>query len=199
MALRQGTDRKAKHIDTFMEKSFHHYCLPTALLFTLLALAQTFTGPTMPVSADSISNSQKSLKELSFMRGTWSGKSESGAYVEESWSGPQDDSMVGHCRFIKNGKTTFLELLEIVNTSAGVVLRMRHFDGDFKPWDEKDEAGDCLFVSTTANEAVFDNNKKEHRVKATYRKTGAKSLYAAVEDSRDGKTSTYPFKYNLVE
>jgi hypothetical protein len=126
-------------------------------------------------------------------------KNKSGSYVEEYWSDLKGDSLIGHCRFIKDGKTTFYELLAIVSTPAGIALRMRHLDGAFIGWDEKDEAGDCLLVSMNANEAIFDNSKSEHRVKVTYRRSGAKSLYVAVEDTRDGKTSTYPFEYNLVE
>ncbi len=141
----------------------------------------------------------RSLRDLSFLKGTWCGKSASGSYVEEFWSGPQGDSIIGHCRFIKDGKTTFYELLTIVSTPGGISLRMRHFDKAFKGWDEKDEAGDCVLINSSANEAVFDNNMSQHKVRVTYRRAGPKSLNVSIEDTRDGKTSSYPFEYHLVE
>lgn len=75
---------------------------------------------------------------------------------------------------------------------------MRHFDGSFVGWDEQEEAGDCWLTSCSAREVVFDNKKSEHRVKVIYRRTGPKSLYAAVEDTSNGKTITYPFEYKLL-
>jgi hypothetical protein len=165
------------------------------ILLLALTMAWQVCGDTAKAKADAPRSSPHTLQDLSFMQGTWCGKSGSGSQVEEYWSGAQGDSLIGHCRFIKDGITTFYELMAIVKTPAGFALKMRHFNGAMIPWVEKDEAGDCLLVSGSANQAIFDNNKADHRVRVTYRKTGTNSLYAKVEDTRDGKTTAYPFEY----
>ena len=76
---------------------------------------------------------------------------------------------------------------------------MRHFNEAFAPWSEKNEAGDCPLVSCTKDEAVFDNNNKEHDVKVTYRRTSPKSLSVTVAVTRDEKTTTYAFEYTSAE
>jgi hypothetical protein len=149
--------------------------------------------------AENVPLTHRTLDDLSFLRGTWSGKSDGGSLVEEYWSSPQADSMIGHCKFTKGGKTTFYELLAIVKTPGGIALKMKHFNESFIGWEDKDEAGDCVLVTCTPSEAIFNNNKSAHRVRVTYRRTGPNSLHTVVEDIRDGKTSTYPFEYSLIE
>lgn len=139
------------------------------------------------------------LKSLAFMQGVWEGKTSSGAYVEEAWSSPQGDSLVGYCRFIKESRTTFYELLAVVKLADSTVLRMKHLNADFVPWSDKDEAGDLKLISSSDSEATFDNGNKNHHVKVVYKKTGAKSLHVDVEDTTDGKTNSFPFDYKLKE
>jgi hypothetical protein len=170
-------------------------CLP---LVAAMAL-QTCTLVVLPVMADVPVTPRHSLQDVAFIKGNWTSTSKGGAYVEEYWSGIEGDSMVGHCRMIKNGHTTFYEIVAIVNTPTGLVLRMRHFNEAMSPWKEEDESGDCPLISCGANEAVFGNGRSTHAVKVTYRRTGPKSLYALVEDVQEGKTSSYPFEYKLVK
>jgi hypothetical protein len=170
-----------------------------AVLFALAVLL-SLQATSSQVGFAAETDARATLKDLSFLKGTWSGAHQNGAYVEEYWSAPRDDSMIGHCRFIKDSKTTFLELLAIVNTPSGIVMRMKHCNGEFVAWPEKEEAGDCLLTGYRAGEeAVFDNKRDEHRVKVTYKKTGPRSLSVIVEDIADGKTSTFPFDFKLIE
>ena len=150
-------------------------------------------------STDSGKEHSAGLKSLAFMQGVWEGKSSSGAYVEEAWSSPQGDSLVGYCRFIKESRTTFYELLAVVRLADSTVLRMKHLNADFVPWADKDEAGDLKLISSSDSEATFDNGNKNHHVKVVYKKTGTKSLHVDVEDSTDGKTNSFPFDYKLKE
>lgn len=120
-----------------------------------------------------------------------------GSIEEEYWSAPEADSLVGHCRFIKDGKTSFYELLSIVNLpkSGGIVLQMKHCDGAFVAWDDKDEAGNCKLTKLSPGEAFFDNNNPHHRVTVSYKCKAANSLSVVVKDTQGGKTSTFPFEY----
>jgi hypothetical protein len=102
-----------------------------------------------PVAKSTVATSSGrtiSSGDLAFLQGLWVGKTDEGDYAEEYWSAAAGDGFIGHCRFVKDGKTNFLEFLQIVKTPAGWVLRMRHYSGDMKPWAEEAEAGDCFLT-----------------------------------------------------
>ncbi len=139
------------------------------------------------------------LQDASFLKGAWSSKTKSGALVEEFWSQPEGDSMVGYCRFIKDQKTTFYELLTIVETKDHVVLRMRHFNESLVGWNEKEEAGDCILTESNSSQITFDNKSETHRVKVTYKRSGSNSLHVTVEDTTNGETVKHEFDYNKNE
>lgn len=144
-------------------------------------------------------NKLASLSDLSFLTGTWASREKSGAYTEEYWSSLYGDSMVGHCRIVKAGKTSFYELLALVNTPSGVVLRMRHCNGDFEPWKESDEAGDLVITSFDSGKQVTFENEKVRHVRVIYKNLGAKKLSVLIEDTQDGKVSSYPFEFERVD
>ncbi|HEY9773395.1 MAG TPA: DUF6265 family protein [Planktothrix sp.] len=176
-----------------MKNAAVRYLLPIVVALAAAGL------PAMAESAPAAQGATHTLKELSFLRGSWFGQGKDGAYIEEHWSAPVGDSILGSCRFIQNGRTSFYELLSIVIQPEGIVLRMRHFNDALVGWTEKSEAGDCPLVVCTKDEVIFDNNNKEHDVKVTYRRTGPKSLTATVDVTRDEKTTTYSFQYSLQE
>ena len=80
----------------------------------------------------------KGLDKLAFLKGTWSGKV-GDDWVEETWSAPHGDSIIGMFRWQSGGKTTMWEMLSIKEEEGKAVLRLRHFDGKFDPW--KNEMG----------------------------------------------------------
>jgi len=168
-----------------------------AMLFLLYC--QSLVPGDFPVRAQT-AKPVPSQKELAFLQGTWSGASEKGSYVEEYWSPPVGDTMIGHCRFITEGKTTFYELLAIVWEPSRVVLKMRHFNKDFIGWDESAEAGDCVLIRCTASELLFENSRSEHKVRVLYQKVDHRddAIQTFVEDTKDGQTHTYPFKYQRI-
>ncbi len=168
-------------------------------LTLLLALGGCFMLPTVCLAekVTSAGAAEAKIADLAFMHGTWVSTSESGAYVEEYWSKPKDDSLVGHCRFIKEGKTSFLELLEIVKTDKGIFLRMKHLNGEFVPWAEQDESGDSRLIELKPGYACFDNERAEHQVKVTYKLMSPKKMSVLVEDRQNGKLKSFPFEYNL--
>jgi hypothetical protein len=172
------------------------------IIFRILILVLNFQGWfgfKVPVRAET-TKPVAMHQQLAFLQGTWTGKTEKGAYVEEYWSRPAGDTMIGHCRFIADGKTTFYELLAIVWEPDRVVLKMRHFDKDFLGWDESAEAGDCVLVSCTSSEVLFENSNSQHKVRVSYRKLDRRdeAIQTIVEDTRDGQTRRYPFEYHRL-
>ena len=71
-----------------MKKGIFRRALP--VLFTLAQLG-TIASAQTPAHT---------LRDLSFLKGSWYGNGKGGSYIEEYWSGAEGNSIVGHCRFI---------------------------------------------------------------------------------------------------
>ncbi|MCW5765369.1 MAG: hypothetical protein KIT68_05280 [Phycisphaeraceae bacterium] len=90
------------------------------------------------------------LEKLAFLAGTWTGAMGKDS-VEETWSVPRGDTIVGMFRWqLPDGTTSMYELLAIRAEAAGPTLRLRHFDGAFEPW--KAEAGGLAAMPATVLE-----------------------------------------------
>ncbi len=89
---------------------------------------------TAPASAAAI----EALKKLSWLAGTWTGTMD-GDPVDETWTAPSGDSLMGMFRWQSEGKTVLFELITIHAEGESPVMRIRHFDGGTEPW--KNEAG----------------------------------------------------------
>lgn len=95
---------------------------------------------------------------LAFLAGTWAGPV-GDAWVEETWSRPNGDSIIGMFRWQRaDGKTTLWELLAIRDEEKGPALRLRHHGADFAPWKGEIEGVPTLRATTIeASRAVFTN------------------------------------------
>ncbi|WP_260482475.1 DUF6265 family protein [Sphingomicrobium flavum] len=80
------------------------------------------------------------MEHAEWLQGRWVGTG-MGGEVEEVWSPPNDNQMVGHFIYKKDGKIVFYELLLLRPDAEGVGLEMlvKHFDRDFTAWEDKDE------------------------------------------------------------
>ena len=112
------------------------------LLACLLAAA-TILLSTPALSAQTDTESSKSaklLEKIAWIAGDWHGEAMGGSF-EEAWLPPSAGTMVGVFKFIKDGEVGFYELLTIVPTEDdSLVLRLKHFHGDLKGWEEKDKS-----------------------------------------------------------
>lgn len=97
------------------------------------------------------------LAGLGFLAGTWSGLME-GDPVEETWSAPAGDSIIGMFRWQHEGRTTMWELLSIRAEDGASVLRLRHFGADLTPWKgECDALASCKATTIEKHRVVFTN------------------------------------------
>lgn len=96
------------------------------------------------------------LNSLGFLKGTWTGKVGSD-WVEETWSAPHGDGIIGMFRWQVGGKTTTLwELLSIKDEGGVPVLRLRHFDQKLNPWpSEAGEVERMPAAEVTPNRVLF--------------------------------------------
>lgn len=97
-----------------------------------------------------------SIDELSWITGYWKGEA-FGGIAEEIWSPPEAGSMMFIFRHMADGKVTFYEAGAIMETPEGLVLRFKHFHGNMKGWEEKDETVDFAFIKLENNIAYFND------------------------------------------
>ena len=152
-------------------------------LFFLLSLSS---------SATSQSAQQKpawKVADLAWMSGSWTtvpGKTQ----IEEHWTKPAGDSMIGMGRTLKDGKTVFFEYLRIEARQ----------DGIFYVAHPKARPGtDFKLTRLTANEALFENPRHDNPKKILYRKNSDGSLTARVEGDENGKPVSEEFHYQRMK
>jgi hypothetical protein len=95
------------------------------------------------------------VTDLAWLQGHWIGEGLGGT-TEEIWSPPLGNSMMGMFRLVKDGKVVFSELLFIVEDQDSLNLKLKHFDADFKGWEEKDVSRKFGLVKREGNTAFFD-------------------------------------------
>ena len=98
---------------------------------------------------------QANLVDVAWIAGQWRGEA-LGGIVEEIWSPPLGNSMMGMFRMIEGEKVNFYELMTISEQNNTLILQLKHFASDLKGWEEKDETIDFRLVKVTKNKVYFD-------------------------------------------
>lgn len=78
------------------------------------------------------------IEDLSWIEGVWVGKG-LGGDCEEVWMPAVDGHMIGTFRFWEDGKLVFSEFMNIVQEGETFSMKLKHFNPDFSPWEEKDK------------------------------------------------------------
>ena len=124
------------------------------VLFGLIGLsASLMTFPTLEAQ-ESGEKPEELLQKCAWIAGSWSGEALGGQF-EETWNRPSGPGMMGMFKLVRDGKVSFYELLTIVPKENSLVLRLKHFDGSLKGWEEKDESQEFPFVSANRKEVRF--------------------------------------------
>jgi hypothetical protein len=91
---------------------------------------------------------------------SWRGEKDSGL-IEEQWSKPEGDTMMGMFRWIKDGKVFFYEFMTIEQTEEGLILRIKHFNQGLIGWEEKEKSFSCVLTQLDGEKAVFFAREEE--------------------------------------
>ncbi len=155
-------------------------------------LLTVVVGCSLNVIADTRESTSKQHKEsqiskLSWIAGTWVANQD-GDYLEEMWSEPVGDTMMGVFRWVKGGKIWLNEIVTITDDSEGLVFRLRHFDRKMTAWEDKDKPFYYPVKHMGRNEIVFENPERDHPRSMTYRRVGD-TLYVILQGYKDGKES----------
>ncbi len=129
------------------------------------------------------------LEVVSWIAGHWRGEAFGGT-VEEVWSTPLGNSMMGAFKLVVKDTVQFYELETIMSVDDTLVFRLKHFSGDLTSWEEKDEFIDFRLVKVTENNVFFNGLTLERINENTM------NIYVAIEES--GKITEHKFHYKRV-
>jgi hypothetical protein len=128
------------------------------------------------------------LAAMEWLAGRWVGTA-LGGESEEVWSAPAGGAMMGMYRLVKDGKPVFYELLTLVEQNGTLVLRLKHFHGDLKGWEEKDDTVDFPLVKVEDGAVHFEGMSFHPRGDEL-------TVYLAIGDrSGSGKVREETFTY----
>ena len=167
----------------------HRLAALCALTVPLAALAAPVVGRAYASSApaaqverndDFGTTSPRSLAELSWLAGPWTGKG-LGGDVELHWTRPVGGSMAGMFRLVQNGATGFCEFLMIEQSDKGVTLRFQHFNPGYAAWEK---SGPLVLDLTevTATRAVFQaRDPKQLPARVVYTQHDERNMGVKIE------------------
>lgn len=104
------------------------------------------------------------IKDLHFISGVWVMQHEWGD-MEENWSAPMGNSMMGSFRCVKDGKPLFYEFMLIEQTDSVPVMYLRHFNPRSIAWEDKEKPNVYPLSVLEKNKAVFEQADKKLRLK----------------------------------
>jgi hypothetical protein len=135
------------------------------------------------------------LQDLAFMAGHWRGEA-AGKQIEETWSEPEQGSMTGMYREMKDGQTTFFEFLTIETGADGPVLLINHFEPGMRAWEDKNKPA-AFHIKTflPEGEVVFESNDAANPLLLTYSRTGRNTMDVLLERQRGGQWVKQVYKY----
>ncbi|MEC3964216.1 DUF6265 family protein [Flagellimonas halotolerans] len=101
------------------------------------------------------SSPKANLEDVSWIEGHWQGEA-IGGIAEEIWSAPMANSMMFVFRLVNEGKVSFYESGHIQQLDNSLILQLKHFDGNMKGWEKKDETIDFKLVKLEPNKVYFE-------------------------------------------
>lgn len=123
----------------------------------------------------------RSLADLAFMAGCWRGQSGGGANIEEYYTPPADNLMLGLSRFIKGSRVTDYEFSTIALEGGEIVLTPR-------PSNQKPVPFRLTRLDSTG--AVWENPAHDFPTLIAYRPGPGDSLVARIEGPGQGGKRT---------
>lgn len=153
--------------------------MKTARPAFVVLLVAPFWGPASP-NTEGSGDPGDTLGQLDFMTGCWEGtfQAERGSgTIEEHYTSPSDNLMLGTTRYILEGRTVMWEFSKLEESDGEVVLTPF-------PRGERSEH-DFRMTSVSENEALFEAPEHDFPKRIRYRRDD-ESLIARIDDGTDG-------------
>src|SRR5688572_1905913 len=147
-----------------------------------------------PAQEASKASEQPALDALDWMAGSWHGTG-LGGNVEEHWSRPAGQTMIGMFRLSQAESTDFTQFMLIEKEADGrVLLRFQHYNAGYQPWEKE---GPLTFVLTQAKPgiAVFESpDPKQTPVRLSYSARGENGICAVIDSPEGGLGGSISFE-----
>lgn len=130
-----------------------------------------------------------SFSQVSWIAGHWTGEAFGGT-AEEIWSEPLGGSMMFVFRLVADGKVSFYEAGHIQELDDSLILQLKHFDGNLRGLEEKDQTIDFKLVKLEKNKVYFEGLTMELVNK------NQMNVYVLIE--QDDKTEEILFAYTRM-
>jgi hypothetical protein len=130
------------------------------------------------------------LEDLRFMAGCWRGASGGGAVIDEYYTPPSDNLMLGVSRYTKGGRVTTYEFSTIAaRGDSDLVLT---------PRPEGQQPADFNLSRMEPGLAVWSNPRHDFPQVISYRRLGDDSLVARIEGPGPGGIKSSEWKMGRV-
>jgi len=169
-----------------MKLSLNSLLLSFLLIIPFIGFAQQSASNTLQLTENTTSP-KATLEDVSWIQGHWKGEA-FGGNTEEIWSPPLGESMMFVFKLVVDNKVVFYEIGGIRQVDETLLMQLKHFHGDFKGWEEKDETQDFKLVKIEENKVYFDG--------LTFEKISDNEInvYVVIEE-KDGKQQEVKFNY----
>jgi hypothetical protein len=138
-------------------------------------------------SVKSGQTAKPALTDLGWMAGSWSGTAARGLEMEEHWTAPKGNSMLGIHRDVASGKTRLFEFLRIEQQGDQIVyLSMPQGRSPATPFPLKEVSG---------TRVVFENPAHDFPQRIIYWKDGS-DLRARIEGTMNGKEGSQEWRWS---
>ena len=128
------------------------------------------------------------MEDVQWITGHWRGEA-FGGIAEEIWSPPMGESMMFSFRLITpDGKVSFYEIGHIQQKDTTLLLQLKHFNGDLKGWETKDETVDFKLVKMEKDVVFFEG--------LTMEKLGQNEMrvHVLIEESENPQELVFNYK-----
>jgi hypothetical protein len=123
----------------------------------------------------------QTLGDLAFMSGCWEGPLSRGGTIEEFYSAPTDNLIVGTTRYVRDGQTVMFEFTQITTDDEGILLL---------PYP-RGSASEHPFRLTALDDslAVFEAPEHDFPKRISYIVVSPDAHIARIDDGTDGGKS----------
>jgi len=145
-----------------------------------------------------LSEATATVSDFAWLEGTWR-LSQDNLEMEERWSAPLGDGLVGTFRWLRNGEVWMYELMAISKDHGRFVFRLKHFTRQFASWEEKDKALTYGLTKIEPNRAVFEDPERDEPRRFIFYRPVPQTLIVRLEGFEDGEETEQEFQFSLVQ
>jgi hypothetical protein len=134
-----------------------------------------------------------SLPDLKWLTGIWMG-SNGDQYIEEHWSLPVANQLIGMFRMVQAGTPVFYEFMTIGLEDNLITLSIKHFNPGLIGWEHKDQAVTYDLVQHSPHELVFFKRQAQEQNWMVYRQTGNRMEVFFADSEGESDDSRFVFE-----